>query len=106
MRRSSKRSPKRTRAATRPRRHVADDIVEVRPAAPAFDQVTLLGPPMQTSLNWMDASTSCVESWLEWQRVLWQPFCDWQAAMAWRWCEVWGPSLIEPAVVRGEEQLA
>jgi hypothetical protein len=106
MSKSSKRSPKRTRAAAQPRRRVADGIVEVRPAAPDVDQVTLLGPPMQASLNWMDASASCVDGWLEWQRMLWQPYCDWQAAIAWRWCEVWAPSLIEPAVMRGEEQLA
>ena len=106
MSRPTTRSPRKTRVAARPRKQVASRVVAVRPAAPAEDQITLLGPPAQASLNWLDASTSCVDSWLEWQRVLWQPFCDWQAAMAWRWCDVWAPSLIEPAVLRGEEQLA
>lgn len=106
MSRSAKPSPRRTRAAARTSKRAADHIVEVRPAAPAQDQVTLLGPPVQASLNWLDVSTSYIENWFEWQRAIWQPFCEWQATMAWRWCEVWAPSLIEPVIVRGEEQLA
>jgi hypothetical protein len=106
MSKSPKSSQRKTRAA--PRRRAAASRRIAKTAAPvrATDQIALLGPPAQASLNWMDVNTNVIESWLEWQRMLWQPFCDWQAAMAWRWYEVWAPSLIEPAVVRGEEQLA
>jgi hypothetical protein len=62
----------------------------------------LLVATLQPWYQWFDQNARLVEAGLEWQRALWQPWMEWQWALACRNMEQLGL----PWLVRGEEQLA
>lgn len=56
---------------------------------------------LQPWLAWMDQHCRLVEASLEWQRSAWQPWLEWQWALASQAMEQMG----QPWLLRGEEQL-
>ena len=72
---------------------------------PVSQAIPLPMPFSSLGSAWTDSGSASMQSWLEWQRLLWQPWWDLQAQWLQPWLAVWPAMAGWPGAVRGTEQL-